>query len=394
MYSKFAEIKHINDVLPHIDERFIVAEKDEYTVINYILPDKETFPEEDSLRSQIRLECRGIIFCNKTGSILRRPYQKFFNLGERDSLSYNAISSQGNANILEKLDGSMISPFVTHSGKMIWGTKMGETHLTPKVEAFLHGLYEVFARELISRNFTPIFEWMNPEDRIVLDYGDHAKLVLVAIRNMFTGEYHSYSQMVQLATIYSIPVVNMLTEKAFSEDFIESVKSEEGIEGYVVRFDNGNMCKIKCEWYCTIHKAKSYLTKERHVVELILEQKLDDLKSLLLKDDLERLEAFEISFHKAFTTLVAMVETNLAAVHFEKISRKEFALKYLEHIPKWLANFIFKHFDEPINKEELVKTITNYIVSKCNRDITYSDFIIGDILKDMERWNPVRIDEV
>ena len=45
MHYKFPEIRTINDVLPHIAGRdeFIVADKGDYTVINYMVSMADTF---------------------------------------------------------------------------------------------------------------------------------------------------------------------------------------------------------------------------------------------------------------------------------------------------------------------------------------------------------------
>ena len=46
MHYEFPIIRHINDVLPHVQENksFIVAERDDYTVINYVMMGNDTFP--------------------------------------------------------------------------------------------------------------------------------------------------------------------------------------------------------------------------------------------------------------------------------------------------------------------------------------------------------------
>lgn len=402
MYTKFEEIRNINDVLPHLDTKnFIVANKEGYTVINYILPDKETFPEEDTLSSRMRIECRGIIFCNVTGNILRRPYQKFFNLGERESLSLNNLSNKESGIIFEKIDGSMIAPFILN-GAIVWGTKMGATHITPRVEQFVSDKpqYRDFVLNCIQGQYTPIFEWTHPEDRIVIDYGKDPKLTLVAIRHMITGEYADLVTLNTMCSRYNIPLVGMITDNGLSDSFVEIARKQEEGEGYVVHFQNGNKIKIKNEWYCQIHKAKSYLTKERHVVELILSQKIDDLKSLLLSDDLKALEEFEANFSKRLSGLIHTVLQNLHLAHKKYPTKKDFAL-CTEQIPKWLRSQMFKHWDVPIHDMHsytnaipyVCKSVHEMIVSKCTRDSVYQETMIEDVLKDLKRWNPVRVED-
>ena len=47
MRYQFPHINHINDVLPAIKDspEFIVAEREHYNVVNYVVAHPETFPE-------------------------------------------------------------------------------------------------------------------------------------------------------------------------------------------------------------------------------------------------------------------------------------------------------------------------------------------------------------
>ena len=128
MNYEFPLIRNISDVLPAIAGRdeFVVAEKEGYTVINYNVMFADTFPDVDSGRTTIsgeriqnfdaaiRRECRGIIFDTATGEILRRPFHKFFNVNERDETQDHRVDLSRPHAILEKLDGSMIAPFIVN----------------------------------------------------------------------------------------------------------------------------------------------------------------------------------------------------------------------------------------------------------------------------------------
>ena len=87
MKYSFPIIRNIRDVLPALEGRdeFIVAERDGFSIIQYMvqMPDSFNMTGPDDVYGAIRRECRGMIFCNRTGDILRRPFFKFFNMGER-----------------------------------------------------------------------------------------------------------------------------------------------------------------------------------------------------------------------------------------------------------------------------------------------------------------------
>lgn len=195
MFYQFPTITHLSDVLPHVEGRddFVVAVKDGYTVINYILQTSDTFrPDLTDRGNLIRRECRGLIFDNETGVLIRRPFHKFFNVGEREETLTLDLTQPHQ--ILVKLDGSMIAPFKTSDGRLRWGTKMVAESFETAVSNFVERSnidYEGFARDVISSGCTPIFEWMSRDNRIVIDYGAEPKLTLLAIRNMITGVYQS-----------------------------------------------------------------------------------------------------------------------------------------------------------------------------------------------------------
>lgn len=198
MLWKFPTIEHINDVLPAIkdDTHFVVAERENFTVINYLVVSGDTFPDVTDVNSALRRECRGLIFCSKTGRILRRPLVKFFNVGERDETQIHRLDFTRDHKVYTKIDGSMIVPFEVGygSGNIRWGTKMGLSDVALKAEVFVakNPKYMDFAKWCISQDISPIFEYVGPNNRIVVKY-EKEDLVLLTARHMITGEYLNVS---------------------------------------------------------------------------------------------------------------------------------------------------------------------------------------------------------
>ena len=203
MKYQFPYITHINDVLPAIQGRdeFLIAEREHYTVINYMVAMTDTFPEvrrkvgdtwEEDCDAAIRRECRGLIFDNVTGEITRRPFHKFFNISEKDETQIINLDFNNNYDIYDKLDGSMVTAFEVRkgSGNIRFATKMGITEVAMQAEVFVakHTKYMDFSKWCIENNLTPIFEWCSRKQRIVVDYPED-NLTLLAARHMITGEY-------------------------------------------------------------------------------------------------------------------------------------------------------------------------------------------------------------
>jgi T4 RnlA family RNA ligase len=347
MNYEFPTINNISDVLPAIEGRdeFVVAVKEGYTVINYNVMMADTFD------CPIRRECRGIIFDNESGDILRRPFHKFFNVNEREETQDHIVDLSQDHRILEKLDGSMIAPFMIWPGEMVWGTKMGATDVAKPVEEFVEANphYRQFANFTISRGYTPIFEWCSRKQRIVLDYKED-QLILTAIRDITTGRYMSHELMEAHAESYRIPVVRtwdigIHMDNKTMKEFIEYVRELEDVEGFVVRFNDGHMLKLKCHWYLQIHKAKEAILQDRNIVELILDEKLDDVKAHLPQEDRDRLSQFESQFNLAVADVVFHLANDLSWIREEDIDRKTFALEHSQRYGQYMRALIFNNFD-------------------------------------------------
>jgi RNA ligase len=204
MNYQFPVISNISQILPAIagSPEFVVAERDGHIIINYNVMMNDTFPPikvsggstemraEREFHNAIRRECRGIIFDSVTGNIIRRPLHKFMNVNEREETLEKNIDLSKPHVILEKLDGSMIAVFKLKN-KLIWGTKMVAQEFHEMVEKFVQDSkidYVNFCEDIINSGYTPIFEWMHPEKRIVIDYKTPS-LVLIAIRHINSGVY-------------------------------------------------------------------------------------------------------------------------------------------------------------------------------------------------------------
>jgi len=128
------------------------------------------------------------------------------------------------------------------------------------------------------------------------------------------------------------------------EEYMKKVRDSVGSEGVIIRFANGHMLKIKSEQYVRIHKTKDRIRTERHVVEIILNEEVDDLIGLLDEGDLATVLGVEERFWKAFNAKNDALLDLRNRVH--NMDKKTFALEVvptLEH--KEDARFIFAMFD-------------------------------------------------
>src|ERR1700761_5311430 len=145
---QFPHITHISQCLEAIRgcDSFYVAERERHTIINYYNMGSDTFPpvilrgpdpgtDLQDFDAALRRECRGIVF-GPDGTVIARRLHKFFNAGERPEGAVEGINLDDEHVILEKLDGSMITP-IPIGDSIRWGTKMGLTEVGFQAEEFV-----------------------------------------------------------------------------------------------------------------------------------------------------------------------------------------------------------------------------------------------------------------
>ena len=365
MDYQFPRIECLDDVLPAIEGRdeFIVATREWGTVVNYMLSMADTFLAVENHMDAIRRECRGILFY-PDGRIMSRRLHKFFNVNERDETAAHRIDLGQPHVILEKLDGSMITPVFTAAG-IRWGTKMGITEVSMQAEEFVarNPQYAQFAEWCETMRLTPIFEWCSRKQRIVVDYPED-RLVLIALRGTMTGEYKQYCDLVVLGDRFGIEVVRAYAGTTENmEQLIAETRAMEDAEGWIIRFDDGQMLKVKGDWYVRIHKTKDNLIWEKNVVELLINEKMDDVKPYMLDEDLKRVDLFETDFWIGINGMVNWYEEYFQAVLAMDADRKQFAQSMMPSIPKgsFLPQFVFGRFDGKDPRELII----NHIKKNC-----------------------------
>lgn len=347
MNYTFPRIDHIDDVLPHIQGRdeFVVAEKvGGYTVVNYVVQMEDSFGDISDPGEAVRRECRGIIFDTASGRVLHRRLHKFFNVNERAETQVGQIDLNRSHVILDKLDGSMITAVQTTDG-LRWGTKMGVTDVALPVERYVaqHPEYVRFVdRWGTVSGYTAIFEWCSRQQRIVIDYPEE-RLVLIAIRHNQSGHYLHYDAMVREARVFGIPVVQTYPGSVQGmEHLLEHVRDLIGAEGYVVRFDDGHMVKIKGEWYLQLHRAKDSIMHEKNVIQLLASGTMDDVRGFLLDQDRQRIEKFEHEFWQGFRDTLHMIQSLYQqGLGQTGDDRRAFAVDFANLQPEHLRPYLF-----------------------------------------------------
>lgn len=325
---QFLTINNLDDLLPFVEEKkeiHVRTTEDGFTTVIYRFMDSNTF---DTIES---LEARGIMF-DDLGNVISRPLHKFHNLNATHSginsytREYILANKDKVATIYEKLDGSMISTANYH-GKVRLRSKStfnsDVVKLAQKIydaDSEIQKLCEMCIRE----NWTATFELTHPDARIVLDYKE-PKLRLLHIRNNVTGQYLLWNFM-HVEVCPQIPLGQL--ETILSDEHLENLKDK---EGYVIQFKDGDMVKIKCPWYVSLHKTVTFVRK-RDIVELVLNETLDDVYEAFEKLGIDTKKVQEIE-HKVVQELIE-IEQAVEKLHnaTKDLERKEVALEYRNNL--------------------------------------------------------------
>lgn len=376
----FPVITHIDDVLPHVAGRadFVVAHRDGYIYVDYNFTQDDTFFGHGA---EFRKECRGLKFY-PDGRLMARPLGKFFNVSERPDTQPNILPWDEPHHVLTKRDGSMIHTAIV-DGKTRLMTRAGITEVALQTEDWLwnrsgiHERYDNFFTHMEECGFTPIFEYTSPKNRIVLKYED-TSLTLLAIRDKYTGEYVLYDRMCQLAAHYDVPCVDAWSvDTSNAGNFVKYVSSMTGIEGCVVRWSDGRMVKLKCEEYVAYHRAKDGLQHEKNVLSLVINNKDDDVISMLPPEDAERLKEYAMVVRASVVGLANRIEAFVDS--HRQADRKVFATEHLHNLPRLLHPIAWAVYDG----RDALGALNSLILRHCGSqtDVEKVRDIIG------VRWN-------
>ncbi len=351
MRYTFPEITDIEAVRRLVEgaEGFMVVRRDDNIVFCYAYSSPEVFPPVETWADAVRRECRGLAF-NAAGQLISRPYHKFFNVGERPETLPELVDLSEPHVILEKLDGSMIRPMPTADGYRL-GTKSGVSLLSHQPEAFVaaHPAYDVYIRAEIDRARTPIFEWCSRQQRIILDHPAD-RLVLTAVRENRSGRYLPLAALrAEIAANPNFAGIEIIRDYAGTTASMAALIAEtralEGAEGYVIRFADGHMVKLKGVWYVTRHRALDGLSREKVVIATLLEGAADDVKPLLPDEARTKLEAFERRFWAAIEAQVAGLNELFAEAKARYgDDKKAFALGMAQQLDPQIRTLLFSHW--------------------------------------------------
>jgi len=231
------------------------------------------------------MESRGLVLCAATLDIVRRPFARFFNIGEAPA--YEADIDYTRLEALEKADGSLVTLYFNKvTGHWHFGTRgtpfaegrhrLGGKFLPRVLRAA--GLdvepgspaFDSMMSAVLERDVTYLFECVGPENPHVTPYAQD-ELVLLGARRV-TGEEYTPVAVEQLLALlqalklrvrlprrYPIPLdlqgLSRSQQVEVIKSWVASAPEFKGLHEGLVCYDpvTGKRLKVKTPLYCAVH---------------------------------------------------------------------------------------------------------------------------------------------
>ena len=288
----------------------------------------------ENLWDEVTLSARGLV-TDDTGDIVATPFQKFFNIEE------GKFEATEKFEVYEKMDGSLGIVF-WYRGQWVVATRGS---FTSDQANKAREILKKYNTDIMFRHLTFCFEIIYKENRIVLDYGDDEKLVLLGTFDKNGKETDS-----EIWSQWGFDVVKKYDGINDYKELKQMVKNDQ--EGFVVKFSNGDRVKVKGVEYLRLHKIMTnvtttgvweYLKNGEDVME-ILKDVPDEFYNKI-KTYVQHLKYgyFQISEDagKKFDGMMYGKYNDKEPIE----DRKEFA-EWVSSQPKYMSGILFRMFDK------------------------------------------------
>lgn len=306
------------------------------------------------------------------GNLVSPSFPKFFNWNEKDNIIPPPESLVGTTAV-EKIDGSalIVSPF---KGKTIIRTRG-----TFDVKVFENSIEIDWLKrqcpkafQFDSEDYSYIYEWYSPKNRIVLDLGPVPKLFLIGA--IWHDDYSLFGQ-----DALDLMAIDFGVERPPTyyfenvEELLIKVKAFDGKEGVCLYYDKGqHIKKIKGSKYLAIHAFKNDLSINNLLEAYVLCDRPDYNTFYAYINDTYDYECAEIAKGDISKLVDANKEVNKILDHMKKfadrvrpLSRKEAALKIIGAYGKTSrSGYVFTLLDNKPLDNDAYKKLLHQVLPK------------------------------
>lgn len=215
---------------------------------------------------------------NNEGELISGGFPKFFNWGESSEVSPPPENIDETV-LVEKIDGSCLivsyykgNPIIRTRGTFD-ATKLENGH---EIDYLMQKYPNAFNNIMLQdETLSFIYEWVSPNNKIVLDYGDKPDIKLIGIVDHSNYSLYKQDKLDRVAYMLNLKRPNYYN--SIEEMYKESEKElKEGVCVYVENdFHVESIHKIKTEEYLRRHRLKSHLENDKQFLEYILNMSND-----------------------------------------------------------------------------------------------------------------------
>lgn len=172
--------------------------------------------------------------------------------------------------------------------------------------------------------------------------------------------------MVEEGEKFKIPVVKAYSFGDDIENALKEIEKTKGIEGFVLRFEDDRMFKIKSIWYRELHDSFNSQAigneklKENGIIKLIIDQEIDDTVAALNTTEMkEKLENYTDLFWECVNERTKEIEAFVKKAQEDKLTRRDlyektktnFSTEQIVILRTFEGKDCFKTLCEQIKKE-------------------------------------------
>ena len=343
------------------------------SVFNYRLAQYKDFanpiPEKPELKGY---EMRGLTFVfNEDGSLFNRYVllEKFFNLNQVPDSLYSVVKNYKIKFVNNKEDGSIASFIKLPNGKVIGKSKMGfDNDQADGINRVYKTNKEVksLVDWSLDNNIVPVFEYVAPNNRIVLRYPSE-ELILLRLRDNVTGKHIDIRD--HLDKVGSIRVAPFEDEIKDLDHLIELNATQVDKEGSIVTCEDEHgrdfFFKLKTPWYMSLHGLLTDdLYREHIIIGYILDDKIDDILGQIPEDEKEahiRINKIIDIVKKSISDKVSEIEKDYRQYVSMNISKKDYAINHRKNNPnfEFVMNMVKADDLKKMSKEEILDIYNN-----------------------------------